>query len=217
MEKKPILDALTALRADKERKFSQSVDLVVTLKEIDLKKTEQQIDFFAQLPKAIEGKSIAVCALVGPELKDNAEQAADTVIEQSDFQKYQKDKKLAKALAEKHSFFIAQADIMGQVATTFGRILGPKGKMPNPKAGAVVPPKGDLAPLVEKLRRTARITAKNSPVLHCRVGTDKMADDAIAENVSNVYNQIIHHLPNEEGNVKAAYLKLTMSKPVKLK
>ncbi len=216
MEKKDILESLKQVRDGKKRKFSQSVDLIVNLKDIDLKKNDQQVDFFAQLPHA-EGSGIAICALVGPELKDNATANVDTVIEVDDFPKYTKDKKLAKALAEKHQFFIAQANIMPQVATAFGRVLGPKGKMPNPKAGGVVPPKADLAPLVARLKKTRRVSAKTAPVVHTLVGTESLSDEDLAENILNMYKQVLSHLPNEEANVKSAFVKLTMGKPVKVR
>lgn len=216
MEKKEILEALQKAREGKERKFTQSFDLIVNLKDVDLKKNEQQVDFFATLPK-LDGRKAQICALVGPELEPAAKQAVDTVIEQTDFPKYSKDKKLAKKLAEDHTFFIAQANIMPQVATHFGRVLGPKGKMPNPKAGAVVPPKADLNNIKNKFMKTIRVQAKTSPIIQCLVGNEKMSDEDLAENISNVYTQIIHHLPNEEANVKSAFIKLTMGSSVKVR
>lgn len=216
MEKKSILEALQKLREGKKRSFSQSVDLIVNLKDVDLKKTDQQVDFFAQLPK-LEGRKLAICALVGPEMKEAAKEIVDTVVEEADFDKYARNKKEAKKLAEKHAFFIAQANLMPKVATSFGRILGPKGKMPNPKAGAVVPLKADLRPLAARLQRTVRVTSRTVPVLHCVAGSESMSDEDLAENISNVYDQIIHHLPNEEANVKSVLLKLTMGAPVRLK
>ena len=53
------------------RNFKQSIDIIINLKEIDIKKTDQQFDFFVTLPHS-KGKGAKVCGLVGPELQDEA-------------------------------------------------------------------------------------------------------------------------------------------------
>lgn len=216
MDKKLVLDALEKAKAAKKRNFSQSFELIVNLKDLDLKKTENQVDFFAQIPNGT-GRTVRICAFVDQQLLAEAKEVCDEVILQDDFQKYGKEKKLAKKLARKYDFFIAQANIMPQIATFFGRALGPKGKMPNPKAGCIVPPKANLKALKENLQRMLRVSARTAPVLQCLVGTEKMDADKVAENVVSLYEQIIHHLPNEEANVKSVLVKTTMSPAVKIK
>ncbi len=216
MEKKQVLEALQKLTKDaKERKFAQSVDLIVNLKNIDMKKADQQVDFYALLHHTV-GKKLSVCALIGGELASEAKNTCDESIGEREFDTYAKDKKASKKLAAKHQWFIAQADIMPKVAQAFGRVLGSRGKMPNPKAGCIVPPKTSLKPLYDKLQKTVRIKTKNQPVLHMKVGTIGQKEDEIADNIMTVYDQIIHHLPQEENNIRSVFLKLTMSKPVKL-
>jgi large subunit ribosomal protein L1 len=211
--------ALTVLKAAKEagagRKFKQSVDLIVNLKDLDFKKPENQVDFYVTLQHT-HGKKIRVCAFTGPELKEEAKLHCDTAITVEDFGEYQKDKKKIKKLASEHEYFIAQANIMAQVATVFGRVLGPRGKMPNPKAGCVVPPKAALKPLVEKLQKTVRIQAKKDPVIHLLVGREDLADDLLADNIQYLMQQVQTHLPQEANNIRNAMLKLSMGKPVKL-
>jgi large subunit ribosomal protein L1 len=103
------------------------------------------------------------------------------------------------------------------VAAAFGRVLGPKGKMPNPKAGAVFPPNPQLIkPLADKMRKTIRVSAKLVPIVQCMVGAEEMKDDDIAENILFVYDQVIHHLPNEASNIKSVYVKLTMGSAVRI-
>ena len=215
MDKNDVLDALDKLKmSSQKREFSQSIDLIIALKELDFKKTEQQVEMFLSLPHN-NGKKIKVCALVGAELNDDAKKVFDLVIIQDDFQKY--DKKKARSLAGQYDFFIAQANIMTKVAATFGRYLGVRGKMPNPKAGCVVPPRGvNLASLYEKLQTTMKVSAKKVPLIQMRAGTEAMPPEHVADNVMFVYDQLIHHLPAEKHNIKAIYLKYTMSKPIKL-
>ena len=215
MDKTKIKTALEEVKKNsKKRKFNQSYDLVIALQNLDLKKTDQQVDFYTLL-HFTRGKKIKICAFVGPELKDEATKVCDTTLVVGDFPKYA-DKKLAKKLAEEHDYFIAQANIMGKVAGTFGKVLGPRGKMPNPKAGCVVPPKAQLKPLYDKLQKTIRISAKTALMMQCAIGAEDMNDEEVIDNILTAYNQLIHHLPNHENNVKAVFLKLTMGKPVKV-
>lgn len=215
MDTQSIIKALqTAKEQSKERKFSQTVDLIVVLKGLNLKKPEDQVEFFVNLPHE-NGKKRKICALVGPELEDKAKEACDLVITQTDFAKY-KDKKALKTLAKTYDFFIAQADIMPKVAATFGRAFGPRGKMPNPKAGCILPPKAVVTPIYHRLQKLAPIVAKKQMAIQLAVGKDSMEDKDVAENIMIIYNQLIHHLPGEKNNVKGVFLKLTMGKPIKL-
>lgn len=213
MEKQAVEKAVKELRQCK-KKFSQSYDLIFNLKGIDLKKTENQVDFFVVLPHS-KGKA-KICALVGPELKAEAEAVCDFVIEEKDFDKYAKDKKLTKKLASEHAYFIAQANIMPKVAAAFGKVFGPRKKMPNPKAGCIVPPKANLKPLYEKLQKTIVIIAKEKPIIQLTVGNESMKDEEVTANIMLIYDQLIHHLPDEKNNLGKVFVKLTMSKPVRL-
>jgi large subunit ribosomal protein L1 len=216
MEDKNIINAIKTLKSEsKKRNFEQKIDAIFILKDLDLKKPDQQVDFFAQLHFPI-GKKIKVCAFVGLELQPESEKVCDKTISQTDFPKYQADKKLAKKLVREYDYFIAQANIMPQVAQVFGKTLGPKGKMPNPKAGCVVPPKAALKPLYDKLQTMVKVQAKTQLVIYSMVGNEKQDEKEVADNIKTLYNQIIHHLPSENDNLKAAYLKFTMGKPVKI-
>ena len=196
-----------------ERNFTQSVDVVISLKNLDFKKPEDHVDFYAIMPNSI-GRETKTCALVGPELFDEAKKHCDKVIRVEDFDKL--DKKEVKALAKNYHFFIAQANIMAQVAKNFGRVLGPRGKMPDPKAGCVVAPKASLEPVVERLSITVRVSAKKDPVIHLLAGSEKQDEDEVAENIAHLYNQLVTQLPLEVNNIKDAYVKLTMGSPVVL-
>ncbi len=215
MDKNRLKKALEDLKKNSpKRKFIQSYDLVFGLQNLDLKKPEQQLDAYVtmQYPR---GKKVKVCAFVGPELLEESTKVCDMTIVVDDFPKYE-NKKLAKKLAGSYNFFIAQANIMAKVASTFGRILGPRNKMPNPKAGCVVPPKFQLKPLYDKLQRTVRVSARTALMAQCVVGNEEMKDDEVVDNIMNIYNQVVHTLPGHENNIKAMYIKLTMGKPIRV-
>jgi len=213
MKKEEIIQTLAELRKEKQRKFSQTIDLQIRFHNLDLKKQESKVDVFVTLPHS-RGKKISVCGLVGGELLNDAKQFCDHVVVQDDFKGYKGKKKDVKNLVRAYDFFIAQADIMPAVATTFGRYLGPAGKMPNPKAGAIIPPKASTKTVVEKLQKIIRVTVKNELAVRCPVGKENMTDDELAANVMAVYNSISNALPQHEQNIKDISLKLTMSKAI---
>ncbi|MBW2984466.1 50S ribosomal protein L1 [Candidatus Woesearchaeota archaeon] len=215
MDKNQVTQALEKVKANSpKRNFRQSYDLVINLTHIDLKKAEHKVDFYTQLSHPT-GKQIKVCALVGPELRESAKSNCDEAILADDFLKY-KDKKSIKKLANSYDYFIAQATIMPKIATAFGRVFGPKGKMPSPKAGCVVPPNANLKPLVDKLKKTVRLRTINDPVIRCLVGKEDMKDEEVMDNIMSIYDQVIHHLPEGKHNVKNICLKLSMGPVVKV-
>lgn len=215
MNKQDVKKAIEELSKQPKKKFTQTYDLIFTYTNFDVKKTENQLDFYVPLPFK-RGKEVRTCALVGPELIEDAKTNCTTAISVDDFEKYAKDPKAIKKLADDHEYFIAQATIMPKVASTFGRVLGPRNKMPNPKAGCVVPPNANLKPLHERLQKTLRISAKTSPMTQVFIGTQEMEEDSVIDNVMTVVDQVLHHLPNGRDQIKNIYLKLTMSKPIKL-
>jgi large subunit ribosomal protein L1 len=215
MDKKNVLEALKTIRAEaKPRKFKQSVDFIVNLKDLNLKNPNDQVEFFLTVPEQVRTKKI--CAIVGGELEAEAKKVCDFTITQAELEKYKNDKKAMKQLASEYDFFIAQANLMGQIAGVFGRVFGPRGKMPNPKAGCVVPPKASLQALYDRLQRTIKVSAKKFPVIQLTAGKEEMTDEQIATNILYFYDQVEHHLPKERHNVRGALLKLSMGKPVKL-
>lgn len=213
MNKEDILDAIKKAReASKKRKFNQTFDLVINLKQLDLKKPEENVNTFIVLPQG-RGKKSKICALVDKELATQAKEACDKVILKDEFQKYT-EKKALKKLAQEYDYFIAQANLMVDIAKFFGKVFGPKGKMPNPKAGCIIPPKIDLKTVYSKLQKTVRLQTKNEQSVKCSVGTEDMKDEQIQENILAVYNAIVHALPKEVQNISKIMLKLTMGSTI---
>jgi len=216
MDKTQFKKALDELKKNAEkRKFKQSIDLVINLKDLDVKKTDNHFDLFIALPHAT-GKKVKVCALTGAELTAQAKNECDFTINNEEFKNYQGNKKAIKKLADSYDFFVAQANVMPEVAKTFGGVLGPKRKMPNPKAGCVAPPNANLNLLMEKLQKTVRVSLKSELSIKVKIGNQEFTDDQLSENAILVYNSIVQRLPSEKNNIKNILLKYTMSKPVKV-
>jgi len=215
MNKKIILDSVKKVREiSPKRKFSQSFDVSINLSNLNPKKTDDKVDLFMQLPHG-RGKKVKICALVGKELSAKAK-IFDNVVLEEEFPLYKKDKKKIKKLARSCDFFIAQANLMSQIAMTFGKVLGPLGKMPNPKAGCVVAPTAVLEPLIEKLNKIIRLETKNQIILKAVAGSESFNDEKIVENIFSVYDHLDHNLPQGKGNIKSVFVKLTMGPPVEI-
>lgn len=215
MDKEAIIKALNKAKENsKKRNFVQSVDFILNFKGIDLKKQENQIDIFVEFPNKLK-KKISVCAFVEHDLEEESKKVFDEIILPESFNKF-KDKKESRKLASKHNYFVAQSSLMPSVANTFGRVLGPMGKMPNPKIGAVITGSSNLKPLYDKLQRTLRIMSRSNPAMQCFVGKENTDDNELCNNVLAAYSSILSALPNEKLNVKNVFIKLTMGKAVKI-
>ena len=197
--------ALTELRKSKERKFNQTVDLIVNLQKFDVKKSN--LNLFVSIPHRIKEKKIAGFLEVR-----NAN--VDTITPE-EFKKYH-DKTLLKNLVKKYDFFIAQANLMPSVATTFGRVLGPTGKMPSPQLGIMMnPDEKSIQELKIKIDNSIKLKVKESSI-KIPIGKQNMKDEEIIENIVTVYNNILKNLPRNKENIKNIEIKFTMTKPQKL-
>ena len=204
--RKDLEKALSELRKEKERKFDQTVDLIINLQKFDIKKS--QINLFVSVPFKIKEKKI--CAFLESENK-----AVETITGDQ-FKKYS-DKKELKKLVKRFDFFIAQAKLMPKVATTFGRILGPAGKMPSPQLGILMDVSDRaINDLKEKINNSVKIKIKESSI-KLAVGKQGMKDGEIIENVITIYNAVLKALPKNKDNIKNIELKFTMTKPQKIK
>jgi len=195
--------ALEEIRKGKKRKFDQSVDLIVNLKGIDLRK--DNIALVISLPHKIKDKKI--CGFL------TAKNDLVKTITKPEFGKY-KDQKVLRKLVKEYDFFIAHASLMPSVATAFGKALGPAGKMPSPQLGIITQETPEIIkPLLERVSKSIKIRAKE-PSLKISVGKESMNDEDIIENAQTVYKEILNALPTKKENVKKVMLKLTMTKPV---
>jgi len=197
--------SLIELRKSKERKFDESIDLIINLQKFD-KKT--QLNLFVNVPHKIKDKK--VCGFL-----ESKNQHIDTITE-DDFKKF-KTKSDMKKLVKKYDFFIAQGSLMPKIATTFGRVLGPAGKMPSPQLGILLNAgEKEIAEIKKKINNNVKIKAKESS-LKLAIGKRSMKDDDIIENILTIYNAVLKDLPRNKENVKNIEIKFTMTKPEKIR
>lgn len=198
--------ALEELRKGKERKFNQTVDLIINLQKFDLRKS--QINTFISVPYKIKDKKVAGFL----EVKNKE---VDTITPDQ-FKKY-KDKKELKNIVNKYDFFIAQASVMPKVATNFGRYLGPANKMPSPQLGIIINSDDKtIGELKKKINSSIKLKLKETSV-KVPIGKQDMKDEEIIENIMAVYKTVLKNLPREKENIKNIEIKFTMTKPQKIK
>ena len=199
-----------ARKASKKRNFTQSFDLAINLRDIDMSKPENRLSEEVVLPKG-RGKPVKVAVIAGDELALAAKEHADMVITKEELEELAKDKRKAKKIANDIDFFIPQAELMPLIGRFLGPVLGPRGKMPKP-----VPPNAPIAAIVERLRKTVRLRTKDKPVIHVPVGSEDMSDEDIAQNIEAVLTHLERKLEKGLGNIKSVYLKTTMGPSVKV-
>jgi len=194
----------------KPRKFMQTWDFSVNVKNLDLKKPENRLNAEFVLPEG-RGKDLKV-AVIADSLAAEARKIADLVITKEEIEEIAKNRKRLKKIANDYDRFLGEASVMPMVGKSFGMVLGQKGKMPKP-----IPPKIRIEPLIEAARRTVKISLKESPVIHVSVGTDSMPDEKVAANAEAVFNFLKERLPKGRNNIKSAFIKLSMGSPAKIR
>jgi len=202
---KELEKSLEELRKDKEKKFDQSVDLILNLKKFDPRKNS--LNLFISVPHKVKDKKIAAFL----EVKNKN---VDTITAE-EFRKYSNKKEIDK-LVKKYDFFMAQASLMPKVAATFGRVLGPAGKMPSPQLGIIMnDDERTINELKTKINNSIKIRTKE-PSIKLSIGKQSMKDADLIENAVNVYNSVLKNLPKGKENIKNLEIKFTMTKPKKI-
>ena len=127
-----VLEAVKeAKEQSKPRNFTQSVDMIVNIRDLDVKKPENRFNEEVTLPNG-RGKEVKIGVIADGELIVQAKNAGVAlVINKADLEELGKDRKAAKKAANSVDFFIAQADMMPLVGRFLGPILGPRNKCQN--------------------------------------------------------------------------------------
>ena len=210
--KDTITKALGQVRSKTEkRKFNQSIELAVRLREIDFKKPESRISENLELPTPTS-KDVKIAVVAGGDLATRARAAgADIIIGREDLEKMGREKKQARKVAQNYDFFVAEAPLMPLVGKSLGQILGPRGKMPTP-----IPPTAPIDDIIKRHRRNVRLKMKDQAVVQCKVGTEDMTDDALVQNIQTVISRLEAKLEKGPKNIKSIAVKASMGPPVKI-
>ena len=207
-----IIDAVKEAKEQaKPRNFTQSIDVIINIKDLDVRKPENRFSEEVALPNG-RGKPIKIGVIADGELALAAKNAGvDVVISKEDLQEFGKDIKAAKKVVNSVDSFIAQADMMPLVGRFLGRILGPRNKMPKP-----VPASAKIEPLLERQQATIKVGVKQQPSIQILVGTQDMDDEKLAENIEAVLAVLDRNLEKGRNQIKSMYIKATMGSVVRV-
>jgi len=197
-------------KPEKERKFTQALELYIVLKDIDVKKGFA-LNEVIELPKQMT-KPAAVCVMASGDMSLKAKNAkADQVIDNDELGTLASNKRESRKLINKYDFFLADTKLMPVVGKSLGQLLGPRGKMPTP-----VPFNAPIDSFLERFRHSIRIRVKNSLSLSCKFGDVTMDDNDLVSNAMAIINAVEKKLPNGDKNFKKFLVKTTMGKAIKL-
>ncbi|MEX2061025.1 MAG: 50S ribosomal protein L1, partial [Nitrosopumilaceae archaeon] len=194
-----------AKSADKERKFKQSLELIMVFKDIDVKKGFS-LNETVQLPKT--NSPAAVCVMASGDMGLKAKSAkADRVIDNDELNRLAANKRESRKMINSFDFFLADTKLMPLVGKVLGQILGPRGKMPIP-----VPFNAPIESFLDRFRSSVRVKVKNSLSMSCKIGDETMEDSDLALNANAVVSAVEKKLPNGDKNIKRIMVKTTMGK-----
>jgi large subunit ribosomal protein L1 len=190
-----------------KRNFTQSAELTLILKDIDIKKGFS-VNEVVNLPNKIT-KNSSVCVFASGDMGMRARKAqVDRVIEPEELDRLGTNKKDARKVVKAYDFFLADSTLMPRVGRSLGQFMGPKGKMPSP-----LPYGAPIENITVRFRGSVRARAKNQLNVSAKIGDEKMEDDQLVNNALAVISAIEKKLPQGDKNIDNAIIKFTMSKP----
>ncbi|PAV07683.1 50S ribosomal protein L1 [Methanosphaera cuniculi] len=207
-----IEEAVKKVKEDsKPRNFTQSIDVVMTINDLDINKPENRLDEEVLLPNG-RGKDVKIAFIAEGELAYQAEQAgADLVIDKERLEELGKNRQEAKKIANNYDFFVAQSDLMPTVGRFLGPVLGPRKKMPKP-----IPASANPETILGRLKNTIKIRVKDQPMIQTIVGSEDMTEEQVSENIDAIMDVLDRKLEKGSKQIKAMYLKTTMGPVTKV-
>ena len=191
-------DAINLVKELKYSKFDESVDLAINLN-VDPRQAEQNIRLTTTLPHGT-GNDVTVLVLASGPKEKEAQDAGAEYVGNKEFLT-----KIKNGWAEVDKI-VATPDLMPELGK-LGKILGPKGLMPNPKSGTVT---NDVGQAVQNLKAgQVELRVESAGIVHVSCGKTSFENQQINENILAIYNAIQKVRPS---SVKGEYLlKISMS------
>ncbi len=192
----------------KQRKFKQSIEMIIVFKDIDVKKGFA-LNEVVQLPKT--SSPATVCIMATGDMGQKAKEAkADAVVGSEELDRFAANKRASRKFINKYDFFLADTQIMPVVGKVLGQLLGPRGKMPTP-----VPFNASIESFLQRFRSSIKVRSRASLAMSCKIGDESMENADLAINAHAVLSAVEKKLPSGEKNLKRVIIKTTMGKPVK--
>ena len=189
----PIDEAVKLVKHGATAKFDESVEVAVCLG-IDVRHSDQMVRGMMQLPKGT-GKTLRVAVFAKGDKAKEAQAAGADVVGAEDLAE-----KIEKGEIE-FDRCIATPDMMAVVGK-LGKVLGPRGLMPNPKLGTVTP---DVAPAIEAAKGgQVEFRSEKAGVIHAGIGKASFSEGDLVENLRAFMDAITKAKPS---GMKGTYMR----------
>jgi len=205
---------------DKVRKFDETIDLILNIKDVNLNDPKARIDKELILPNSvITTDKPNICVIASDEILLEAKKSSlDTLDREGLAGINNEEKKYKKKFVKKYDFFVVEDKEMRNVARYLARFLGPIGKMPKPfpSGYGIISSVDELNTAIERYKKIIRVQMKKQPVIQVKVGKKSMDSNDLLENMKAVVDYIIDLMPHKYNNVKSMFLKTTMGHPIRV-
>jgi len=207
----PLKKAVASLKSMKRAKFDETVEIHLKLG-VDTTNSDQMVRGSVPLPHGI-GKAVRIVVFCqGDDVAKAKEAGADFAGSGDIIEKIQKENWLDFDVA------LATQGLMGQVSR-LGKVLGPRGLMPTPKGGTVIPANGDIAAAVKEFKAgKVEYRADKSGNVHAGIGKMSFDEDKLIANIQTFVEQVRAAKPsNVKGNyIESVTLSATMSPGIRI-
>ena len=200
----------TALDESPERKFIGSLEMSITLKDVDLKNPTNRIQEEVRLPSG-RGKEVKIAMFAGGEMAAKARNAGLEIIDPSTIEDLGGNRQTARKMANNFDFFLSEIPHMGTVGRFLGVVLGPRGKMPRP-----VPPPVDPAMIAGGLKDTAIVRSRDKVTFHIAIGTRSQTIEELTANALAIWKRVMGKLDRGPCNIRSCYVKTSMGPAIKV-
>jgi len=214
MADQEIEDAVSrALEEAPPRNFTETVDLAVNLRDIDLSEPSNRIEETVGdvvLPSGT-GQETKIVVFAEGETALRARDVADDVLDSDELEELADDDDETKDLAAETDFFLAEEALMQDIGRYLGTVLGPRNKMPTS-----VSPDDDVVEMVNRLKNSVQLRSGERRTFHTRVGAEDMSAGEIATNIDTILRRLHAGLEKGPLNIDSAYVKTTMGPAVEV-
>merc|ERR1711942_539697 len=204
-----IENILTYAKETKKRKFLESVELQINLKNYDPQKDKR----FAGTVKLrhVPRPKMKVCIL-GDQVHCDQAKANDLPNMDIDaLKKLNKDKKLVKKLAKKYDAFMASESLIRQIPRLLGPGLNKAGKFPS-----LITHQESMVNKIKDIKCTIKFQMKKVLCLAVAIGNVQMSEDELVQNLNLAINFLVSLLKKNWQNVRSLHIKSTMGRPQRL-
>merc|ERR1711966_601189 len=187
----------------KKRKFLETIELQVVLKNYDTQK-DKRFAGSIRLPN-VPRPSMSACVLGDAFHIDQAKSAGIPCMDVEALKALNKDKKKVKKLANKYNFFLASASIMKQIPRLLGPTMHKLGKFPT-----LIEHSEDIVEKIDGIRTTVKFQLKKVLTMGVAVGHVEMSQDMVYANTMITVNFLVSLLKKNWQNIKTLNIKSTM-------